>query len=656
MRVVYDIETLKNFFCYVDLDYDTRGYNIFMIGLLHNDLQRFYEYLRKGNIRQIGYNNLRFDSQVCQYILENAQYWLRHNYTPSEIAGEIYKYVQSVIDKQNSGEWSDYPEWKLANPQLDLFKIWHFDNRAKLTSLKWIQFSMDWYDLRDMPIDHGTDIKESDIKSIIEYCKNDVLSTLAFLDITIGKTNLPLYKGKNKLQLRRDIQSEFEIECLNFNDVKIGDELNKKGYLELTGLSKYDLKDMKVKETEFTFEDCIPDYITFKTFELQSFYDRIKNVIVDINKKQNFTFDFRGTSYTIAKGGIHSNDNSRIVEPTVNEILMDCDVGSQYPNAIVKRELYPRHLGMEWLEMYKGNIKRRIDAKHNFKQTKEPKYKNFDECFKLGLNGGGFGKLNELTSWQRDPFIAMSTTIGNQFEILMLIEDLELVGINVISANTDGIISLFDKTLLDIYYKICKEWEVKVGNSVMGKLEYTEYEKLIQNSVNSYLAITKGDEDVHKRAKYKSEFTIDFELHKNKSARVVNLALAEYFLNGTNPRVFIQEHRNIYDFCIGVKANRGWKFQTEEIKNGEFNCEQQQKTLRYYVAKNGKKVIKCHNDGRRIQTEAGRWMQTVFNIYVEKEWDDYKIDYDYYIARTYDIINKIDSKVTQKYTQLTFNL
>lgn len=655
MIVIYDIETLKNFFCYVDLDYNTKEFRTFKIGLSNNDLLEFHDYLKDKKPNQVGYNNLKFDSQVCQYILENTDYWSSHDYTSSEIANEIHKYSQSVIDKQDSGEWSDYPEWKLTCKQLDLFKIWHFDNAAKRTSLKWIQFAIDWHDLRDMPINHNTEITEDDIESIIDYCKNDVSSTAEFLNITLGKTDLPLYKGKDKLQLRKDIKKEFGINCLNFNDVKIGDELNKIGYLNLTGLSKYDLKNLHTKQSPFTFKDCIPEYISFKTFELQSFYNKIKDTVVDVNKKQEFTFDFKGTSYTIAKGGIHSNDPSRIIKPTENQVLIDADIGSQYPNALRKRKLYPRHLGTEWLNMYIDTIEKRLDAKKEYKRTKDPKYKSIDELFKLALNGGGFGKTGESTSWQYDPFVSMNTTIGNQFEILMLIEELELQGIRVISANTDGIVSLFYRDLIDIYYKVCENWEIKVGNHKLGKLEYTEYELLVQNSVNSYLAVKKGDSPIETRAKYKSEFTIDFEINKNKSARVVNLALSEYFLKGINPKIFIENHRNIYDFCIGVKANKGWYFQTENIVNGELEVQKQQKTIRYYVSKPGKKLVKCHNDGRRIQAEAGIWMQTIFNLYQEKEWNEYNIDYKYYISRVYDIINKIDKTTTQKYTQLQLN-
>ena len=425
--------------------------------------------------------------------------------------------------------------------------------------------------------------------------------------------------------------------------------------MELRGIDKYELKELKTVIEPFTFGQCIPDYINFKTEMLKSFYNKIKDIVVDIDAKQNFPLFFRGTNYIIAKGGIHSADKPRLLKPNVDQILIDADVGSQYPNGIRKRKLYPRHLGEEWLNMYCSNIKLRLDAKKQYKLTKDPKYKTIDELYKLALNGA-FGKTGEATSWQYDPFVSMSVTIGNQFEILMLIEMLEEAGIHVVSANTDGIVALFNKELRPVYDDLCLEWEVLVGNTEMGALEYAEYEFFAQASVNDYIAIKKEDpgypESLEERIKYKGDFLIDFDLHKNKSNRVVNMALSEYFVNGTDPKSFIINHRNIYDFCSGVRAKSGWYFQTEEIHEQSYKNTRQQKTVRYYISKDGVKLIKCHNDGRKSQTEAGRWMQTIFNNYVEKDWELYDINYEYYITKTYDLIHSIQPEVNRFSTQL----
>lgn len=647
--VVDDIETLANLYLYYDEDAKTDEEHIFVIHESRNDLQALVKYLNtvKG---QVGFNVLSFDAQVNQWIVDN--YHSLIHLDGDTCARRIYQYAQYVIRKQNSNEFLDYPEWKIKIPQLDLFKIWHFDNKAKMTGLKWIQYSMDWPNLQEMPIDHTEDVTADQIDEIISYCRNDVRSTKAFFYITLGQTEHPLYKGLNKIALRKNIEAQFGIKCQNFNDVKIGDEINKQSYLKLSGLSKNDLKERKCTITPFTYKECIPNYVSFKTPQLIRFYDNIKDVFIDVDSKQEFPINFRGTSYTIAKGGIHSNDSKRILRPTPNQILRDADIGSQYPNGIRKRKLFPRHLGVEWLDGYIGNINKRLDAKGRYKKTKDKNDKAIDEAFKLALNGGGFGKTGEPTSWQYDPFISMSVTIGNQLEILMLIEMLEEEGIHIESANTDGIVCLFDKSKEETYYRICKEWEVIVGNNDLGQLEYTDYDFFAQTSVNSYIAIKPGNEPIKDRIKTKNEFVIDFELHKNKSSRVVPLALYEYFVNGKDPKDFILNHRNIYDFCNGVKKKGDWFFTAERVVNSLHISTNEQKTLRYYISNRGCKIAKRHPDGRIIQVEAGRWMQTIFNLYEDKPWDDYDINYQYYIDKTYNIIDSIDKKILDLSGQL----
>ena len=324
-----DIETLHSLFTYTGLNInDPKQLSTFMICKYQNDLKPLVNHLKCVK-RQIGYNNLAFDGQVIEYILRNWQDWLDFN--GHEVADIIYRYAQHCIDNSNNGGWGDYPEWKLTIPQLDLFKVWHFDNKAKMTSLKWIEFAIDFHNIEEMSIDHWVeDISEQGIKDVLGYNENDVRATYEFYLITIGQTNLPLYKGIDRLELRRNIKKEFKIPCTNYNDVKIGDELNKLGYIQKSGRDKRDLKPTSVK-LDFTFGDCLPSYIHFKTDKFNNFLNLIKNVKVKLDKsnddKQVFPFEYNGTIYTIMKGGIHSVDKPRIIVPNDDELLVDADIG-----------------------------------------------------------------------------------------------------------------------------------------------------------------------------------------------------------------------------------------------------------------------------------------------------------------------------------------
>lgn len=649
MIVIYDLETLRNYFLYVDISLETDSFNVFEISKFKNDLVPLLKHVAKLK-GQIGFNNVAFDSQVQEYIIKNYKKWLKFN--GEEIANIIHEYVGYVISKANRNEWPDFNEKDLTIKQVDLFKIWHFDNKAKMTSLKWLQYMMDWDNIEDMPIDHTANIVERSIADqIISYCKNDCLSTKQFYNITRGLTEHSLYKGVDRLQLRKDIREEFGFTCTNYNDVKIGDEINKINYLKATGISRYDLKELRVVPTIFTFEDCFPSYINFVTKEFNGFIDSIRKIQVSLEFKQEYHFKFGSTKYVLAKGGLHSEDKSRLIVPRKNQILRDADIGSMYPNTIRKRRIFPRALGESWLAGYTHVIHLRLNAKKKFKETKEAKYKSIAEAFKLALNGGSFGKLQEKTNWQYDPLACFKVTIGGQIDLLMLIEMFELNGIKVISANTDGVVCLFDKDQEETYKKVCSEWELIVGNSGAdnGELEYTNYSLLAQRSVNDYIAITTDGKSKHKGG----SFTIHHELHKNKSYRIIALALDAFFSKGLNPRTFIKSHDNIFDFCAGMRTKGEWFLEASGIINGKLVQEKLQKTNRYFISNKGMKLVKCHPDGRGIQEDAGKWMATVYNKHVQKNIQDYDINYDFYVKKVYEIICEIQPEISgEDYQQL----
>lgn len=639
MIAVYDLETLLDFFLYIDLDIKTGEFNVFEISSLKNDYEQLIVHLKEV-ICQIGFNSLGFDSQIQEKLIR--EYRTLKNLNGETLAGKLHEYSQEVINKSNENKWPDYNERDLKIKQIDLYKIWHFDNEARRTSLKWIQYMTDWHNIEDMPINHldrVTDRETAD--KIISYCKNDCLSTLQFYKISRGDTDISLYRGIDKLQLRKDVKAEFGFVCTNFNDVKIGDEINRVNYLKSTGLDRYDLKEMRVKTKTFTFKDCFPSYASFITPELKKFIGDISNEEVDLMRKQEFAFKFGSTKYTLAKGGLHSDDPARVIIPTSNEILRDADVGSMYPNAIRKRRLYPQHLGEKWLDGYADIIEHRLDAKEKFKETKDPKYQSIESAFKLALNGGSFGKTNEKSNWQYDPFVTFCTTIGCQIDLLMLIERFELAGIKVVSANTDGVLCLFDKQREQLYKDVCEEWEKEVGNYELGRLDFVNYQLFAQRSVNDYIAVKTNGEAKQKGA----SFTLKHEIHRNKSYRVIPLALNEYFTKGIAPSFFITNHNNIFDFCAGKRMKGAWYAETRGFKDGILVSERLQKTNRYYISNHGMKLIKCNPDGREIQEDAGKWLCTIYNKHVQKPIEDYDINYSFYIRKVNEIISEIQPEL-----------
>lgn len=652
MYKVHDIETLKPLFTYTDLDIKTKEINKFVICEFQNDLKRFIEYIKqvKG---LIGYNSLNFDAQVIQYIINNSTTWLSMKINSKDIAYLIYEYAQYVINKSNNNEFLDYPEWKLDIKQLDLYKIWHFNNKAKSTSLKWIEFMIDFPNIEEMPIPHNIEtITKEQVEQVLVYNENDVLATYEFYLITIGQTDYSLYKGVDKIQLRKDIRKEFDINCMNFNDVKIGDEINKLIYCKLSGIDKKQLSKTGTFRNSLKVKDCIKVPIKFETDQLKLFYEDFGKVEFNPlklkdSKDRGTEFNFKGLNITFGFGGIHTIDSPRRFETNEEYYLSDKDCTGMYPRTIIEQKIFPKHLGENW---YRGceYIYNKRANEYKPLAKKDSRAQSFSEAFKLANNGGSFGKSNESTSWQYDPLVAFSITLFNQFALLKLTEMFILNGIQVVSLNTDGCLSYVKYEQKELYERICKDWE-KLS---LHTLEETLYQTFIQTSVNDYLAI-KSDGEI----KTKGDFTSEFELHKNKSARIVPLALQAYFSKGTTVEQTILDHKNIYDFCLGSKSKSDSKLVHYNAKTNEET--DLQKVNRYYISTDGSNLLKKMkaleskiktyqldifgniNVGIREQEVNATWLSTIFNKYEKKEMKDYNINYDFYLVRCYKIIRLI---------------
>lgn len=652
---ISDIETLEEFFLFGGRNRQTGEVSKFRINQWQNDLYAMVKFIEETkDLWYVGFNWFGFDAQVIEWILKHYESW--HDLDNLQIAHLIAQYAQDVID---DGKYDIQPRFReeyLTIKQIDLYRVHHFDNENNRASLKWLEIMMDMPNVAEMPIHHTKrGMTAEDCQLVEDYWINDLDATGTFLDVTLGETELELYRGKNKLQDRLDAIAKYKFprKCMNWSDVKIGEQINLMGYCTLKGIKPEDVYDMKKKRKPtrpFTFGQCIPPYVQFKTKEFQSFYDGMKKKRVSLHKKEEFPFSYRGTTYLIAKGGIHSKDPKRILIPGEDFFLRDADVGSQYPNAIVKRRLFPRHLGEEWLVNYNNTIKVRLEAKNasGVKALSEDEkriLKGMAEWLKLALNGGGFGMTNQVDSWQYDPFVQFSCTIGNQFEMLMLIEMMELSGIHCVSANTDGIVCMFPKDLSDRYYELCHEWEAIVGNTKMGMLEYTDYDQLIQESVNHYIAVKAGS-----KPKVKGRLAHEVPLNKNNTkdiTRVQRMAIQEYFSKGIPVLKTLQDCKDIFKFIYGYKS-RAYNFVATRKDGTEQDLGH---LVRCYASTEGIKLSKSKEEDEGDGVDILRILQgsyiTVYNQHIPKPIEDYKINYDFYAEGALQVIRQIE---VAKYT------
>ena len=71
--------------------------------------------------------------------------------------------------------------------QIDLFKIHHFDNKARATSLKVLEFNMRSDSIEDLPFRVGTVLTREQVEVLKKYNQHDVSMTKAFYHKHGGK-------------------------------------------------------------------------------------------------------------------------------------------------------------------------------------------------------------------------------------------------------------------------------------------------------------------------------------------------------------------------------------------------------------------------------------------------------------------------------------
>lgn len=651
---VCDIETLKELFDVGIYNPDTKEWKEYEVSKYKNELFEFVKEYTSGNYDYlVTFNGINFDQQVMEWIIDNYQKWV--DFSNLEICEAISKYAQKVIENSNFGLFPDYKESKFTIPAIDVFRILHFDNDARRTSLKWCAFMLNM-DVEEMPIHHNSEnLSQSDIQTVREYRKNDVLVTNAVFNLILGNVDLPElkdYRGKNKIQDRFDVINETGMPCLNWSDVKIGEEWNKLNYMKREGI--FDEKLLYPKKVAHPygkrFKNFFPKSMKFESELLVDFTKKVGNTFV-LAQKQEFPITIGSTTYTVAKGGLHSNEKNRVLRPPKGYYLADADVGGQYPWFIIKNLIYPPHLKVTMVDIARSNVDKRPVLKEMAKKLIEEgrdaearPLTGLQEMLKLCNNGGLFGKLGQKGSFLEYPAGLLMVCLGCEIEILMLIEMMEAAGFQVVSGNTDGIVTIFPQEREKEYKDICAKWEEMVGNTKTGKLEYAYFESLHQESINSYIG-KKTDGKVKKKGRFMTEF----ELNKNKSKRIIPMALEAYFIDGKDPIQFIRNHTNIFDFCIAKKASGKLYYEEQWTgKNGEVVKKTHKKLVRYFISKEGTVLFKrgTNNEGNPMNNhcEAATALGQPLITYFNKSYlsDNYNIDYNYYILEVLERIDKIE--------------
>ena len=632
-----DYETICNCFIAVFQHYKTEETKVFVVHEQRTDFPELIKFLNdcaSKNQWHISYNGLNFDAQITQKLLLNQKALLKLD--TQALVSYIYNYAQTVIDKSNKGDFAEFAPYKLKIKQIDLFKLNHWDNKAKMSSLKWIQYSMDWQNVEDMPHRHDQPVTDiHTLNSVISYCVNDVTSTKQILN-----------HSKEQIQLRQNLSKEYGIDLYSASEPRISKELFLYFLEQKTGLSKTHLKTLRTPRDYIVLADCILPYIKFETEQFNKVLDYFRTKVITSTKDGfKHRMDFKGVKTDFGLGGIHGAIDSGVYEAKPGWTIMTSDVTSFYPNLAIKNNFAPAHLPQkEFGQLYEWFFEER---------KKIPKSDPKNYVFKIILNST-YGLTGDENSFLYDPKMTMQITINGQLLLSKLAEmvSLAIPECQPLMLNTDGMEMMIPNDKVELYLDICKQWE----DLTQLALEHDEYSKMIIRDVNNYMAVSKN-------GKVKCKGAFEWEdlakkkvatFHKNKSFLIIPKAIYAFFVHGTKPEDFLAANTNIFDYCGAVKAKAGWHFVDRQLVKGEVVNTKQQKIIRYYISNTGGKLVKCHQDGREIQVESGEWLQTTVNkLDSSKAYDTYDINLKYYLEEIYKEIEGIQELSFNKATQLS---
>ncbi|AEG53184.1 DNA-directed DNA polymerase B [Sinorhizobium meliloti] len=651
----FDLECYRNFFYVAFLTEDGRSAFYERSDRADFDGRRIRRILKKYTV--VGFNSRDYDLMVLLYALGGA-------------TNEQLKKLSDWIIQKRKKPWDCEREYGIVVPSfidhVDLFDTnpsvgtgADDDDEAENTfasgsaSLKTLGGRLHVKRLQDLPVDPDALLTHEQMDIVGDYCLNsDCPATRA------------LYNHcKQALELRESIGEIYDIDARSLSDAQTGERMIKIGVERL--IKK------KIEKSEFkggySFRYQVPDFIEFQTPLLQSVLKTIRETDIHVTDTgsvpfpeafKKFKIEIGQSSYKLGIGGLHSQEKSRAEFSDGEWVLLDFDVGSQYPSIIIKLGLYPKAVGPKFQPVYSGIKEERMADKRRSQaardagdREKELFYKVRSDGRKVGLNGP-YGKLGSRYSVLFAPHLMIATTLTGQLTLLMLIERAEMAGIRIVSANTDGIVMKAPRSLYNGFIQkdgkdterlapgpiaeIIDWWEEKTS----FVLEGAEYKAIYNRDVNFYLAIKSNGKG--KRKGYianhwhpeSPEYSPSFEqMKKNPNMTVIGDAILAFLTKGTPIEEFIRSYTDVRGFIRVIKAKGG----------GDWNGEYLGKTVRFYWAKKGAPIMrgKPHaKTGNRNKVSKSDGCRPLMILP-----DDYAVppdlDYERYIAEAYEVLGNL---------------
>ena len=677
------LDTIKSDIFYIS---DTDDNQLVELAGYINSMEAHYETITTadGNVTQTpirtdlyGFNNQGYDDLMIKAFL---MHFNRFDNT-KELIKFLYNISKKIIKLQSDKDafWNDKElelirNYRLPYATVDLQQVYGLHaagvnidkdtgERIKFgKSLKQTSINLKWHELLDFTL---PSIDEEEYR--LYWSKQDNYRGLNLDELNKLITNdfdryvLPkyvepmLYYNKNdvficaemvrqkpdEVKLRYAITNAFGVNVLSSARANIADKLTVRFYSNMSGLSPKQFIKERTERTKLSFKKIIFPHIKFKTPELQKMLADMKQVVITRTNKDAFSkeIEFYGTKYTLATGGIHSQDPPRICKSDDKYIYRHHDYTSYYPSIMISYEVAPKHLNKAIFVKMLSYLK---DTRVKCKHTKDSEKHIIDgvpnkigaEALKIVINSI-YGKLGSETFFLYDRFAQMQVTINGQLMTMTLIEELELNGIHVISANTDGIVIKLPYDKFDVYKEITDRWN---KTNKMGA-DYEDYKLIASRDINNYVDI-QSDGTVEYKGAFDPKQYLK-ELKKGYDAPIVAIAVYEYLVNNIPVMTTLRNHKDILDFCKTQNVGRQFEVVYDKCEKGVITRIHSQRHVRFYVSTNGVIIQKENKITGAKSKLAGGNTVCILNSLNDLPIEERNIKYSYYYNECYKIIDPI---------------
>ena len=470
--LVVDVECYPTWYC-VSFYCPIRDKSITLIHTPEHpiDRQRLYALMTKNKL--VSFNGTKYDIPMIFYAIKGA--------TNAQL-----KRASDYLITENVMPWNFAREHGFRIPELDHIDI--IDVAPGMVGLKLYGARLHSPKLQELPYPIDSILTPEQAENVRRYNINDLHVTYV-LYLTLIE----------QIKLRESMRHMAGIDLRSKKDAQVASAVLKHELEKRDGSAPE--RPIIPPGTKFKYEGpANPEVLVFQTDTMKQVYADVLAAEFEVPHTGKLALPralegrdvhIGGGVYRMGIGGLHSQEKSVSHVADDETIIRDDDFSSFYPNMMLSFRWKPRHLSDSFFDVLGGIVRTRLKAKDDGDKV-------VADSLKIVVNST-FGLTGSKYSFLYDPKVMIQVTLTGQLILLRIIERAYLAGINVVSANTDGVV-----VKIHLYQE--PAWEEIIADIQRDtgiRTEDTHYSALYSRDVNNYIAV-KPDGKVKLKGAYSS--------------------------------------------------------------------------------------------------------------------------------------------------------